>query len=191
MTIWMMTTMMTTMILLNNGINNEDKKHADFQESQTGNQEENSGFWKSFRSNNSDSDNNESESGGIFGKLKSVTRTSVNLVEELDKELVESDSQYEIMDFKVKGNASVVGGVSLDIHFVKTPAARSLSDIKARTLVVTHPDTNKKVNVPKTSLVGQKKAKIKDPHSGDILLIESDTGKVVGIKRNKELESKV
>jgi DNA helicase TIP49 (TBP-interacting protein) len=147
-------------------------------------QEENSGFWKSFKSNNSGAGNNQPESGGIFGRLTGFTKKSVHLVEELDKELVESQSQYEIMDFKVKGNASVVGGVSLDIHFVKTPAARALSDIKARMLVVIHPDTKQKINIPKTALVGQKKARVKDPNTGDILLIESETGKVLGIKRS-------
>jgi hypothetical protein len=120
----------------------------------------------------------------LSSKIKDLATKSVDIVAELDKELAAKNSSYEIGDFKVKASLSVVGGMSLDIHFVKTPTSRLLADTRARNLLITNPQTGKRFNVPRTSLVGQEKSKVKDPHNGDILLIESETGRVVGIKKN-------
>jgi len=52
--------------------------------------------------------------------LKSFSLTSVKIVEEVDDALLTMGSAYEVANFNVSGNLSVMGGVQLVINFSKT-----------------------------------------------------------------------
>lgn len=142
------------------------------------------GFWHRFSEKVSETKSSVTDE--VWDKIKNFTKKSAEFVAEMDKELAGKNSPYEIADYKVRGALTVVGGMSLDIHFIKTPTARALSDCKAKYLTVTHPYSKKQFNVSRVALFGQDKAKVRCPHSGDILIIETENGKVVGIKKNQD-----
>lgn len=162
---------------------NPQKNQQNFNEFPPGTANE-SGFWHRFSAKVSETTNSVTDID-LWEKVKKFTSKSAEIVEEIDQELAEKNSSYEIADYRVRGSLSVVGGMTLDIHFIKTPTARAISDCKAKSLTIIHPNSKKQFNVSKIALVGQDKAKVRCPHSGDILLIETETGKVVEIKKNQ------
>lgn len=115
----------------------------------------------------------------LSGKVKRFASEAARIVADLDEELVQSNSSYEIGDFKVSASLSVVGGMSLDIHYVKTPTARAISDLRLKSLQVKNPETGKSFNVPRISVAGRDQANVKDPHTGEVLCINVKTGEVI------------
>jgi len=125
----------------------------------------------------------------IISKIKDFSSNAVHMVTELDEHLVDTNSSYEVGDFRVTANIGVVGGISLDIRFIKTQTAKSVSQKKNQLLSIVNPKTGKEIKVSKLSLSGKKQAKIRDPETGDIFLIDSKTGKVISSENSDSSKS--
>jgi len=125
----------------------------------------------------------------IINKIKEFSSNAVHMVAELDEHLVDTNSSYEVGDFRVTANIGVVAGMSLDIRFIKTQTAKSVSQKKNQLLSITNPKTGKEFKVARLSLAGKNQAKVRDPESGDILLIDSKTGKVISSENNDSIKS--
>ncbi len=115
----------------------------------------------------------------IKNKLRKFANEAAVLVGELDEELISNNSSYEIGDFKVRGTVGIMAGMSLDIHYVKTPTARAISDTRLKTIPITNPETGKSFNVSRVSIAGQENVNVRDPHTGDVLCIDCSTGNVL------------
>ena len=142
------------------------------------------GFWQRFSAMMSDGKEAISDKTLIEG-TKWFARKSQELVVEIENELDANDSPYEIGDYRIRTSASRNAGMSIDIHFIKKQKFRISPEQKSNLLTITHPDSGKKFNVPRIALTGREKAKIKCPYSDDILLLDVESEKVIGIKRNK------
>lgn len=140
-------------------------------------EKEEGGFWKNI--NKKVGYEPDGNGFNLIKKLKDFTTEAVRLVAEIDEGLSDNNSPYEVGDFRVKGSISVVGGMDLDIHFVKTPSARDISNEKNKMLKITNPRTGKQISVPRISLAGKSIAKVKDPDTGEILTIDVKKGQVV------------
>jgi len=111
----------------------------------------------------------------ILGKVKNFASSAAEIAKSIDEDLNAKGSAYEIAYFRVMGNVSVVGGLTLDIHFTKTALAKE-SDIF---LVVINPHTGGPIKIPKKSLMGMEKAKVKDMQTGEVFLIDARNGKIL------------
>ncbi|AZZ97511.1 hypothetical protein [Pseudoalteromonas sp. R3] len=116
----------------------------------------------------------------VMAKVKEFTKASVKTVEDIDAELLVSNSQYEINNFRVSATAGVTAGMTLDIHFVKNQGAKEIAQQASRFLIVHNPDTGSKIQVPRSALVNKEIAKIKDPKTEAILTINAKTGAILG-----------
>lgn len=56
--------------------------------------------------------------------LVSFAAAAIKVVDEIDGELAGSRSAYEVANFNITGNASLLGGLTITINFSKTKAAR-------------------------------------------------------------------
>lgn len=149
-----------------------EKSEENRQQENTQKQEE--GFWKNiFSAKDSITDID------VTGRIKKFASDAVNIVSELDEELVSKNSSYEISDFKVRGTIGIVAGMILDIHYVKTPTARAISDNKVKMIPVINPETGATFNVSRVALAGKQHVNVKDPNTGDIFCIDAKTGKVL------------
>lgn len=124
----------------------------------------------------------------VIGKIKDFSTRAVDMVAELDEHLNSSNSAYEVGDFRVNANLGVVAGMSLDIRFIKTQTARSISQSKSQFLSITNPQTGKEFKVGRVSLAGKAQAKVRDPETKDILLIETKTGNVISMEKGTPTE---
>ena len=114
-----------------------------------------------------------------LSKVKSFTAASVKMVEEIDEELMTTNSQYEINNFRVSATAGISAGMTLDIHFVKNQGAKEVAQNASRFLIVKNPETGSTIKVPKTALVNKDTAKVKDPKTEEILTINAKTGEII------------
>jgi hypothetical protein len=115
----------------------------------------------------------------MMNKIQDFTKNAVKVVSELDDHLTRSNSSYEISSFRVVASVTVTGGMTLDISFLKNPMAKALSQETAKNVSVINPKTGKSFKVPRIALAGKEKAKIKDPETGEILIIDAKTGAVI------------
>jgi len=115
----------------------------------------------------------------VLAKIKEFTSSSVHTVEEIDKELLEANSQYEINNFRVSATAGVTAGMTLDIHFVKTQTAKEVAKEMSKFLVVKNPKTGSTIKIPRTALANKEFAKVKDPSTNEVLTINTKTGQIV------------
>jgi len=115
----------------------------------------------------------------VMAKVKEFTRSAVKTVEDLDNELLTTNSSYEINNFRVSATAGVTAGMTLDIHFVKNQGAKEIAQKASKFLVVINPETGSTIQVPKSALVNKETAKIKDPKTDAILTINAKTGKIL------------
>ncbi|MBQ4836901.1 MULTISPECIES: hypothetical protein [Pseudoalteromonas] len=115
----------------------------------------------------------------VMNKVKDFTKASVKTVEDIDNDLLASNSQYEINNFRVSATAGVTAGMTLDIHFVKNQGAKEIAQKASRFLIVVNPDTGSKIQVPRSALVNKETAKIKDPKTEAVLTINAKTGAIL------------
>ncbi|MBH0027554.1 hypothetical protein I6F53_11215 [Pseudoalteromonas sp. SWN29] len=114
-----------------------------------------------------------------LSKVKDFTTASVKTVEDIDAELIASNSQYEINNFRVSATAGVTAGMTLDIHFVKNQGAKELSQNASRFLIVKNPNTGSVIKVAKAALANKETVKIKDPKTEEVLTINAKSGKII------------
>jgi hypothetical protein len=112
-------------------------------------------------------------------KVKDFSINAANIAAEIDEYLLESNSPYEVSTFRVSANLGVTAGMTLDMHFAKTPFAKKFSAAKSEHMVIKNPTTEKHFKVPRESLLGADQAKVRDPLTGDIFLISTFDGKVI------------
>lgn len=127
----------------------------------------------------------------IIGKIKDFSSNAVNMVAELDEYLTETNSAYEVGDFRVSANIGVVAGMSLDIRFIKTQTAKSISHEMSKLLTVINPNTGKDFRIPRLSLAGKSQAKVRDPNTNEIFLIDVKTGEVISLISTKSEQPKI
>jgi hypothetical protein len=115
----------------------------------------------------------------LTNKVKDFSIDAANIASEIDEYLLESNSPYEVSTFRVSANIGVTAGMTLDMHFSKTPYAKKFSSAKAEHMVIKNPTTEKHFKVPRESLLGADQAKVRDPLTGDVFLIRTFDGKVI------------
>lgn len=108
------------------------------------------------------------DQGRLTKMVKNAALEGVRAVESIDAELAKTNSAYEVGYFRVMGSATVVGGVTLDIHFVKTAIAKQ----RFSNLIVKNPGTGKEIAIPRAATFGKKQVKVRDPDTGEILVID-------------------
>jgi len=115
----------------------------------------------------------------IMDKVNAFCAKSVELVTDVDKYLSANNSPYEVSTFKVNASAGLHAGMSLDINFAKTAVAKTVKQNSDQFLQIINPKTNNSFKIPRTSVSGKLQAKVKDPSSGEILLVDTTSGKVI------------
>lgn len=115
----------------------------------------------------------------LTNKVKDFSIDAANIASEIDEYLLESNSPYEVSTFRVSANIGVTAGMTLDMHFSKTPFAKKFSAARAEHMVIKNPTTEKHFKVPRESLLGADQAKVRDPLTGDVFLIRTFDGKII------------
>lgn len=118
----------------------------------------------------------------LSNKVKDFTLASVRLAQEVDSELHKNNYQYEVNDFRVSANAGVVAGMTLDLHFTKTPGAKKVSEQESKFISITNPGTGKSMKVLRSAVHGKDSIKLKDPDTGETLVADTITGKILEIQ---------
>ena len=104
------------------------------------------------------------------------SKKAAKMIEDIDAHLTQTNSSYEISSFRVAANASIVGGVNLDITFTKSAVARTISNERRNELEVTNTKTSKTFRISRTACAGKDFVKVKDPSSGEVLIVDTRTG---------------
>jgi hypothetical protein len=115
----------------------------------------------------------------ILDKVKDYSSRAVDMVGELDEKLAEKKSPYEVGYFRVSGNVSITGGMTLDIYFTKTQTAKSISHEKSKFVSVTNPNTGKSFRYPISLFAGKKEATVRDPLTKELFMVNSKTGDIL------------
>jgi len=111
----------------------------------------------------------------MINTLRSSALTLAEVTAEIDKELKDRDSPYEVAFYRVSGNVGVIAGINFDIHFTKSPTAKEESEF----VIIINPKTDSQLRVPRKALIGRERAKIRDPETGEILTIDVKTRRIV------------
>jgi hypothetical protein len=125
-------------------------------------------------------------------KVKEFAVNASTIVSEIDTYLLEKNSPYEVGSFRVSANMGVMAGMILDIQFSKTlnakknsfdsrAAIENKSTLPSLNIDITNPTTGKSYKVPRTALVNKEQIKIKDPATGQLLVIDVKTEKVIKV----------
>lgn len=115
----------------------------------------------------------------IANKIREFSFKAVNIVSDVDTYLLENNSPYEVASFRINTNIGVILGMALDIQFTKTSGAKAKSQDMSSNLVVTNPATGKTIKIPRIQIGNRKQIKAKDPSTGEVLVIDVETGQVV------------
>jgi hypothetical protein len=116
----------------------------------------------------------------LMNKIRDFSSSSVNIVADIDDHLAKNNAPYEVSTFRVSANMGVMAGMTLDIHFTKSTTAKNLTNEVRSNLVVTNPKTGKSFKVPKSAFGDKEEAKVKDPNNGEVLLINTKSGQIIG-----------
>jgi len=122
----------------------------------------------------------------LSNKVKDFTLASVRLAQEIDNELHKENYQYEVNDFRVSANAGVVAGMTLDLHFTKTPGAKRVSEQESKFISIQNPGTGNTMKVLRSAVHGKDSIKLKDPDTGETLIADPATGKVLEIQPTRK-----
>lgn len=114
----------------------------------------------------------------LTGKVKEFSFSAVNIVSDIDSHLLEKNSRYEVASFRVSGNLSIMGGMTLDIQFSKTAGEKDISKERSSFLSVTNPSTGKLIKIQKSQIGTKKQVKVRDPSTDEVLLVDIASGKV-------------
>lgn len=107
-----------------------------------------------------------------------IAKKAIPLVAEIEKSLLENNSSYQINEYSVRTTLGITLGTTLDIRFSKTPTAKAEADFQSKTVEIISPSGNAfKVN--RLDLLGKDVAKIRDPFSKEILLVNTKTLEVL------------
>ncbi|AFM26181.1 hypothetical protein [Desulfomonile tiedjei] len=112
---------------------------------------------------------------GMLDAMKASALSLANTAAEIDAELRDRNSPYEVAFYRVSGSLTLVGGVTFDIHFTKTSLAKQESDF----IVIINPRTDSQIRVPRKALAGRETAKVRDPETGEILTVDVGTRTVI------------
>lgn len=104
------------------------------------------------------------------------SKKAAKMIEDIDAHLTQTNSSYEISSFRVAANASIVGGVNLDITFTKSTVAKTISNERRNELEVTNSKTGKTFRISRTACAGKDFVKVKDPNTGEVLTVDTRTG---------------
>ena len=115
----------------------------------------------------------------ITKAINNFSIKAVKMVEELDDQLLASNSNYEINNFLVSSSIGLHLGFRVDITMVKTKIAKDLRDLEIKNALGKCPSCNAQWKVPRTALVGKEKAKLKCSACGKPFVIETKTFKVI------------
>ena len=115
----------------------------------------------------------------ISKTLMSFAKKSVATVEELDKELLEVNSNYEINNFVISSNIGLHIGFKLDITFVKTKTAKEIRSKQIENATGKCPYCQKEWKIPKSSIAGKAKAKLRCASCQKIFTVDGKTFKVI------------
>lgn len=107
--------------------------------------------------------------------MKSSALALADVTAEIDAQLRERSSPYEVGYYRVSGSLTVVGGVTFDIFFTKSTVGKEESEY----VVIINPKTDSQLRVPRKALIGRETAQIRDPETGDILTIDVKTRQVL------------
>jgi len=105
------------------------------------------------------------------------SKKAAKMIEDIDAHLTQTNSSYEISSFRVAANASIVGGVNLDITFTKSAVAKNISNERRNELEVTNSKTGKTFRISRTACAGKDFVKVKDPNTGEVLTVDTRTGR--------------
>ena len=105
------------------------------------------------------------------------SKKAAKMIEDIDAHLTQTNSSYEISSFRVAANASIVGGVNLDITFTKSAVAKNISNERRNELEVTNSKTGKTFRTSRTACAGKDFVKVKDPNTGEVLTVDTRTGR--------------
>jgi hypothetical protein len=123
-------------------------------------------------------------------KVKEFAVNATTIVSEIDTYLLDKNLPYEVGSFRVSANMGVMAGMILDIQFSKTLNAKKNSfdsrtanekNLPSINVDITNPNTGKSYKIPRASLANKEQAKIKDPETGQILVIDVKTEKVIKV----------
>ncbi len=118
----------------------------------------------------------------LSGKVKDFTLSSVKVAQEIDAELQKENCQYEVNNFRVSASAGMMAGMTLDLHFTKTPGAKKISEQESKYLSIINPGTGKPLKVLRSAVHGKDTVKLKDPDTGEVLVADTTSGKVLEIQ---------
>ena len=128
------------------------------------------------------------------GKIKEFALDASSIVTEIDAHLLEKNLPYAVNNFRVSANVGVMAGMVLDIQFAKNTNTNSSigthnkSAVDSNTVDITNPNTGKLYKVPREHLVNKEKAKIKDPDTGELLIIDVKTRQITEVVGNNKIE---
>lgn len=111
--------------------------------------------------------------------VKKFATKSVKLVEELDEELLEENSSYEINNFMISSSIGLQIGFRIDITMVKTKISKELRIMETQNAIGKCPHCSAQWKVPKTALVGKEIAKLKCAKCEKFFTINGKTFKIV------------
>jgi hypothetical protein len=131
-------------------------------------------------------------------KVKDFALNATIIVGEIDAFLLEKNLPYEVGNFRISANMGVMAGMILDINFSKTLNAKKNSfetresrsttnennpnsQQESKTISITNPSTGKSYKIPRASLAGKEQAKIRDPETRQLLVIDVESEKVVKV----------
>lgn len=120
----------------------------------------------------------------IGSAVKDFAVKSTQVVEQIDKELTNKNSIYEVASFRVGANAGVVGGMTLQIDFVKTAEAKNISNQRRAYLDLAHPNTGKIMRVLRSAFGDKEIAVIRDPSTGDLLEVDVGRSLILSINNS-------
>lgn len=100
----------------------------------------------------------------MLDAMKSSAIALAKTTAEIDANLRDSDSPYEVAFYRVSGNLTVIGGITFDIHFSKTADSKRRDEF----VDVISPTTNKLLKIPRSALVGKKFIQVRDPETEEV-----------------------
>ena len=106
----------------------------------------------------------------MLDAMKSSAIALARTTAEIDANLRDSDSPYEVAFYRVSGNLTVIGGITFDIHFSKTADSKRRDEF----VEVISPTTNKLLKISRSALVGKKFIQVRDPETKEIFTYDID-----------------
>ena len=118
-------------------------------------------------------------SAAALGYVTKFAAMSVNIVEQVDSHLVETNSPYEVSTFNVGGNIGIIGGFQLTISFAKTKTAKDIQAATASTVSGACPSCGATWSVDRMKLAGKPFANLRCVSCTAVFQIDGKSFQVV------------